>query len=363
MNTENRAVSISLVVLATIAVFYVLVVGKAFLVPLAVAVLVWYIINALSRTYARFLPKIEEPNLLTMLMAVASVLLFIYLVIDMIEGNVQDVRGSIPMYRDNLALLSTRITSVLPVASLPNLDQFTQSIEVGPIISTLAGSFTGMISNVFLVLLYVLFLLLEQGTFKNKLVAIFPSKEKREDILSILHHTQEDIQTYLYIKTMTSTLTGVVSYFVLLAVGVDFAGFWAFTIFLLNFIPTIGSIIATLFPALLALIQFDTFHQFFIVLGGVGAIQVAVGNFLEPKLMGNSLNLSPFVVMMSLTLWGSIWGVAGMFLSVPITVILLIVFAHFERTRYLAVLLSGNGNLKFAENGDGSVLNKPNADI
>jgi len=74
-----------------------------------------------------------------------------------------------------------------------------------------------------------------------------------------------------------------------------------------------------------------------------------VGNFLEPKLMGNTLNVSPFVVMMSLTLWGSIWGIAGMFLSVPITVIMLIVFAHSPKTRYLAILLSGDGDLKFAD--------------
>ena len=118
---------------------------------------------------------------------------------------------------------------------------------------------------------------------------------------------------------------------------------------MLNFIPTIGSIIATLFPAMLALIQFDTFGPFFIVLAAVGSIQVVVGNVLEPKLMGNTLNVSPFVVMMSLTLWGSVWGIAGAFLSVPITVILLIIFAHFEKTRYIAVLLSGDGSLKFAK--------------
>ena len=135
----------------------------------------------------------------------------------------------------------------------------------------------------------------------------------------------------------------------LLLVGVDFAGFWAFTIFLLNYIPTVGSIIATLFPAVLALIQFDTFAEFFIVLIAVGAIQLVVGNVLEPKMMGSTLNVSPLIVMLSLTLWGSIWGVAGMFLSVPITVIMLIIFAHFEKTRYLAVLLSGDGDLKFTE--------------
>ena len=100
---------------------------------------------------------------------------------------------------------------------------------------------------------------------------------------------------------------------------------------------------------MLALIQFDTFGPFFIVLTAVGSIQVVVGNVLEPKLMGNTLNVSPFVVMMSLTLWGSVWGIAGAFLSVPITVILLIIFAHFEKTRYIAVLLSGDGSLKFAK--------------
>ena len=191
--------------------------------------------------------------------------------------------------------------------------------------------------------------MLEQGTFKRKIKAIFPEQENRNSIMSILSHAQDDIQTYLWIKTVTSTLTGLISYFVLLAAGVDFAAFWAFTIFLLNFIPTIGSIVATLCPALLALIQFDTVSQFFIVLIGVGFIQLMVGNFLEPKLMGNTLNVSPFVVMMSLTLWGSIWGIAGMFLSVPITVVMLIVFAHFKNTRYIAILLSGDGDLKFAD--------------
>ena len=100
---------------------------------------------------------------------------------------------------------------------------------------------------------------------------------------------------------------------------------------------------------MLALIQFPTFGPFFIVLFGVGAIQVVVGNVLEPKLMGNSLNVSPLIVMLSLTLWGSIWGIAGALLSVPITVMLLIIFAHFESTKYIAVLLSGDGSVKFAQ--------------
>lgn len=349
MNIDNKAVSASLVILATIGVFYVLVVGQAFLVPLAVALMIWYVINALSRTFAKIIPRITEPNWLTMALALISIGLFFNLMISMVSDNIAQVRAAAPYYKANLDVLIAKLSANPLFANLPNIGDIARSIEVAPMITTLASTFTNMIGNFSLVLFYVMFMLLEQGTFQKKIRSIFPNQKQRDSVLSIITHAQEDIQTYLWIKTVTSSITGVISYAILVLVGVDFAGFWAFTIFMLNFIPTIGSIIATLFPAVLALIQFDTLAQFFIVLAAVGAVQVVVGNFLEPKLMGNTLNVSPFVVMMSLTLWGSIWGVAGMFLSVPITVMLLIVFAHFEKTRYLAILLSGDGNLKFAE--------------
>lgn len=357
MNIDTRAISTSLVILATIAVFYVLVVGQAFLVPLAVALMVWYVINALSRTFARVLPKQllpedRQPNWLTLILALLSIGLFFSLAIDMVSSNITQVRAAAPEYKANFDILISKLSANSQFDILENVKSTVTNLKIAPIIQTLASTFTNMIGNVSIVLFYVMFMLLEQGTFKRKIQAIFPDQVQRGSVMSILTHAQEDIQTYLWIKTVTSTITGMVSYGVLLAVGVDFAGFWAFTIFMLNFIPTIGSIIATLFPALLALIQFDTIGPFLVVLIGVGAIQVIVGNFLEPKLMGNSLNVSPFVVMMSLTLWGSIWGIAGMFLSVPITVMLLIVFAHFEKTRYIAILLSGDGDLKFADNKD-----------
>ncbi len=346
---ENRAVSVSIITLATIAVFYVLVVGKAFLVPLAVAVMLWYVINALSRNYVRVIPWVKEKNWLTTTLSILSIGLFILFAVDMVQGNIEDVRSKVPEYSENFRELTNKMVERFNLTRVPNVTEMASGIKISPIVSSLVSSVGGIIGNVSLVLFYVLFMLLEQGTFTKKIKAIFPDQDRRRSIMSILSHAQEDIQTYLWIKTLTSSLTGIASYIVLLMVGVDFAGFWAFTIFLLNFIPTIGSIIATLFPAVLALIQFDTLFPFALVLIGVGAIQLLVGNVLEPKLMGNSLNVSPFVVMMSLTLWGSIWGIAGMFLSVPITVMLLIVFAHFERTRYIAILLSGDGSLKFTE--------------
>jgi predicted PurR-regulated permease PerM len=132
---------------------------------------------------------------------------------------------------------------------------------------------------------------------------------------------------------------------VLSLVGVDFASFWAVLIFLLNFIPTIGSIIATLFPSLLTLIQFDTMGPFVVTISVLTSLQFCIGSLLEPRLMGQRLNLSPIVILLSLGLWGSLWGIPGMFLCVPITVIIMIICSYFPASRPIAILLSGNGQI------------------
>ena len=121
---------------------------------------------------------------------------------------------------------------------------------------------------------------------------------------------------------------------------VEFALFWAFLIFLLNYIPTIGSILATAFPALMTLVQFDTLTPFFIILLGLVGIQLLVGSYLEPRFMGYSLNISPLVVILSLMLWGFIWGVPGLILSVPITVVLKTIIDEASEAKLLSKLLS-----------------------
>ena len=140
-------------------------------------------------------------------------------------------------------------------------------------------------------------------------------------------------------------MTGVLSYLVLVTVGVDFAALWGMLIFLLNFIPTIGSILAVIPPILLSLVQFKGLTPFFIVMSSLISIQIIIGNILEPRLAGKSLNLSPLVILLSLVLWGKIWGIVGMFLCVPITVILNIVLANFESTKSIAIMLSANGKI------------------
>ena len=161
----------------------------------------------------------------------------------------------------------------------------------------------------------------------------------------MLHQIDRDIRRYVRIKTTLATLTSALAYAVMAWVGVDFAGFWAVMVFFFYYIPTIGSILAIVAPALLTLVQFDHLTPFLIVLLVIGTIQIVMANVIEPAIMGRSLNLSPLVVIVSLMVWGTIWGVVGMFLCMPIMVVLMIVFAHFETTRPVAVLLSADGRI------------------
>ena len=351
MSARNKTVTISLTILAVIAIFYVLVVGQALLVPLAVALMIWYIINALSGAYQRWIiPQVSKPEWLMKLFAVLTIAVATSAVFNMIESSIGTVVAQAPAYRANLDSLIGQWFREYGLEKYLNIAEITQSIEFVPFVSALGTALTGLFGKSLLVIVYVLFLLLEQTRFDSKISALFPDAARRKEVRSLISRTQEDIQTYVWIKTLASITTGVSSYVVLLLVGVDFPEFWAFLIFMLNYIPTIGSIIATLFPAVLTLVQFEApLQPFLIVLLSVGSIQFLIGSVIEPRLLGASLNLSPLVVLLSLALWGSVWGIAGMFLCVPLTVICVIILAHFSQTRPIAVLLSGNGKLRFVE--------------
>ena len=148
----------------------------------------------------------------------------------------------------------------------------------------------------------------------------------------------------MLVKFFTSFLTAIITYIIMESVNLDFSLFWAILIFLLNFIPTIGSIVASIFPILLSLLQYNnTFVPFTIISVGIITTQLIIGNIIDPKLTGNSLNLSPLVLILSLVVWGHIWGIMGMFLSVPIMIIITITLFEFPQTKKIAILLSRDG--------------------
>jgi predicted PurR-regulated permease PerM len=264
---------------------------------------------------------------------------------EVLTSNLNYLAQSLSRYQPYIDSIVARLDTLTGLDIKKSAKTYSGNLDFGSIFQQLFASISGLLSNGFLVIIYALFVLLEESHFGPKLQAIFIEKGQRSKIDGLLAEISSSISSYFKLKTLVSLVTGTLSYIALRMIGVDAPEFWAFLIFILNFIPTIGSLIATLFPAAFCLFQFGAFLPPILVLVIVGLIQLFVGNFLEPKLMGSSMNISPLVTIISLSIWGAIWGIIGMILSVPITVITIIILSKFEKTRPIAILLSEKGKI------------------
>lgn len=327
-------------------VLTLIVVGKDFLVPIILAVVLWYLINAVNN-FIRLVPLIKAnvKNSITLIVSAIGILTIIVSTGSLIGQTINNMIVTAPNYQVNLEQQLSRLLNAVGYSQDVTLKSMTAELDINGFLKNLLTSFSSMAQRFFLVLLYTLFLLIEQHTFKYKIAALRWDSDRKEKVGSLLGNINNAVRTYIGVKFAASIATALLSLVVIKYAGLDYALFWAFLIFVFNFIPTIGSIVATIFPSLIALIQFDHLSPFVIVLTGVGLIQLCIGGVLEPKLYGDSLNISPFVIVINLVLWGILWGIVGMLLCVPIMVILIKVFAQFPKTRPVAVLLSQTGRI------------------
>jgi AI-2 transport protein TqsA len=333
---------------AVVLVLYLLIVGEALLLPLVIAIALWYLINTLAAVFAKIkIGAFQFPSIVCGLTSMFTFVLLIWGLINFLGGRADDVMQVIPIYQENLIERFQNLPLVVVSAFQDQL--LTDWINLPAYATSVASSFAGILASGGLIMIYVLFLFLEQGNVDQKITALFNTSGSEDDVRKIISRIRNDIQKYISIKMFTSSMTGLLSYTFLRIVEVDFAGVWGLLIFLLNFIPTVGSIIATIFPAMIALAQSDGYTLFLLVLAGIGFVQICIGNILEPRLMGNSFNLSPIVILLNLGLWQYIWGIPGMFLCVPFLIILTIILSHFPRTRPIAIILSSDGRLRVPE--------------
>lgn len=349
-NLSLHGVQFPLTFIALGVFVYLLITAKSLLLPLVMAIGLWYLINAIAKRFAKLeLAGFKIPEFFCYLGAIATLGAGIYMIIDLVSRNIAQVVETAPHYQANLELLFHKVITMLNLENQPSIKDIAGYLDVGNMIKGIAKTFTGIAGTALIVFVYVAFLLYEQRTFDQKIKSMASTPTQEKHIRAILKSIDTKIQTYLWVKTVMSALTGGLSFAVMKWVGVDFAEFWGLIIFFLNFIPTIGSLLGIIFPALLAIVQFDTMGPFFIVSIGLSSIQMGIGNFLDPRMMGESLNLSPLVILLSLATWGTIWGIPGMFLSIPIMVIVTITLSQFEGTRPLAVLLSRQGRIHESE--------------
>lgn len=318
---------------------------QAVLLPFVMALIVWYMIRLVQVRFKRITINGRMlPRWLRGTLAFATIALVLSLFISLLISNINNVARVLPHYEQNLSAMRSEVELLTGFDLGRQLDTYLRGMDVGRVLTLMLNALSSLLGNGTLVLIYVAFIMLEERHAREKLLAMH-NGAGMERTREMLERVDASLSHYVTLKTGMSLLTGVVSYIALLIIGVDFAFFWAMLIFLLNYIPTVGSLVATVFPALVAAVQFGSFGPALWVLGSVGTVQLLVGNMLEPRLMGNSLNVSPLVVLLALAFWGWLWGIVGMFLSVPITVVLVLVMAQIPSTRWVAVLLSEKGRL------------------
>jgi len=337
-NTTN----VLLVILISLALLYF---GQNFLIPLVLALITWSLLNALANHIEKIpLGPVRISRKLALLLAVFTLLALLLLNYQILASQSSALKAAGPVYSENFNHALNKFVTRFGIEELPASDKFLDGVNIGTLLSWLGGSVGSLLSGLFLVLMYTAFLFVEQPVMVKKLNAMANSSAESENMRVVLTRIATQVQRYIWIKTLVSLLTAVLSYAILKLVGVDFAAVWALLIFMLNFIPNIGSILGVMLPALLTLVQFDTLMPFLIIVVGLGAVQFIIGNIVDPALMGKSLNLSSLMIILSLTFWGLMWGIPGMFLSVPIMVVFAIVCAKFDSLRGIAVILSADGN-------------------
>lgn len=318
-----------------------------FFQPLLLAVMIWYFIYAM-KDYGRRV-KIKDrrlPEWMLTTLAFVLIILIIYVIIEIVTYNLELIIQRMPVYIVNSRELLESIQTVERFAEIQDrLIERLEEFDFRPILTRLLNGLSGLAGNIVLIIIYAGFIIAEQRTFKKKLTIIADSSERAADFFAILRKVNDAVRNYVVVKSQMSILTGVLSYFILLYFGVDFPVLWGFLIFLLNFIPYVGSIVASFLPAAFAVFQFHSFSIFFWILLTVGTVQVVVGNIVEPRVMGRTLNLSPLGTLLALAFWGLIWGVLGMIISVPLTSILVIIASHIPSMRFMAVWLSETGEL------------------
>ena len=339
----NVSLLVGLAVLLTIIMRSLAVILK----PFFVAVFISYLIYP-GVTY---LAKRKVPKFLAYILVFFFIFGILYILGALISVNINDFIDRIPEYELKFRNLLVQTGEFIQKYSILqrfgledeiNLTEFDifQYISVSKLTGYLGssiGSFFDILGNILVVLFFMIFILMEIERFPARLEYAYG--DRSEMAFQVTEAINKSVRKYLGVKTLVSLGTGGLYALILGVAGVDFWILWGFMGFILNYIPYIGSYIATILPTILALIQFGPLMAV-VLLVLMLTVQTIMGSIVEPKVLGRELNLSPILVLIALAFWGWVWGFVGMFLSIPITATIKIIMEHVEETRVVARLMS-----------------------
>ena len=334
---RNKITLVFLGILVLVAVGVVLKYAATVILPLIIA----WLLSFLLAPVVNYMTARKVPTTLAVFIILIVLLGIIYLSGTFLYTRITAFAAAYPRYHSRMTELIATLSSQLNLSFDP-LAGVNWGQSIGRFLVTLSGSIFSFVSKLVLVVIFLFFILLGKPFFKYKILKTF-SDDKANQFSQITFSITGQIRRYLSLQFLISFVTGFLVWLALVLIGVDFAVTWGALAFFLNFIPTVGSIASSIPPIMLALVQFyPSIWPGVITLLSILTIQLGMGNGIAPKVLGDQLNLSPVVILLSLLFWGWLWGVVGALLSVPITAALKIVCENIEPLQPISVMM-GSG--------------------
>ncbi len=347
---EVRLLGIPILVIAVVVVGFVFYQLRSILIPFVVAVFLSYLFKPLVALLSQ---RRGIPMPITIAIVLVTVAAIVTLFALGVYSTVDAFVAALPRYQERIDLLLQSLLEVLQRSELRDLtadlswQEFVDVSALSAVVTSSLGSVFAFLTNFFLVLFFMMFILAGTGDIGKKLRRAF-QPQYAERLEHIVRNIDHQVRQYIFTKTVISLVTGGIATLILAVFGVDFALLWGVLTFLLNYIPNFGSIIATVLPAVFSLLQFGDLGLSLFLGGVLTGMQMVIGNVVEPKVMGESLDLSPLLVLVALIFWGWLWGLMGMVLSVPMVATVKIICENIPALKPIAVLMGGNASEKAA---------------
>ncbi|PWR01562.1 AI-2E family transporter [Meridianimarinicoccus roseus] len=333
----------------TVLVGWVLVIGKTVILPVVVAVMLTYVLVGASLGLRRVPGLSWVPDWLAYVLALTIFGLAVAGMSLVAVTNLRNIAQTELAFEDRLLEWMARLADLLGMQGVQTTDAvrdfLISTLDVPGLSLGVLSSAAGVGGYTVLIATYIVFMVAERAPMSRKIDLVLPDMSERGAAIGIFRRINEQIVTYLSTKTLINVIVGALSWVVMWLLGIENAMFWAFLIALFNYIPYVGSLLGVGVVLVYTLLATANIQLTLLALVALTAAQVYVGNWLEPRVMSRSLNLSPLTVLLALVLWSSLWGLPGAIIAVPMTSILLIALAQFRATRVVAVLASRNGDL------------------
>jgi predicted PurR-regulated permease PerM len=335
--TWQKIVQFMAILIVAVIIVFVLKTLKDIFIPIVLAVFLSYLFAPITERLA----KIKIPRLVS---------LFIILAIVAVAGRywvqilINNTRAFIDFYptleSQTLNTLTRWLQDYLKIEVM-DVQGIMQNVRVQELLSSSVRISLAFVGKFALTILLLIFIYLTYGNYPKLIKKAFGKDSRRlGDIFELIRNINTQITQYFLVKTLISLGTGVLTGVACVILGIKFAALWGFLAFLLNYIPYVGSFVAIILPIVLSVFQFPHSYKPFVTGGVLLGIQLFMGNYLDPEMMGNKFNLSPIVIIFSLFFWGYVWGIVGAFLAVPITAIIKIFMQNIEPLQSTAILMS-----------------------